>query len=115
MKLEKIVPSFDLCERIPDNVFQSSALVWVEDQYEIKYVLSREVAEFNLMNTIPAPTLEEIILALPKQDKNENKLSICPMFPESVWTIGYEYLELQRATPNLSEAALRLFLKEAGK
>ena len=115
MKLEKIVPPFDLCVLIPENAFQKSALVWVKERSGVKYVLSREVAEFNLMNTIPAPTLEEIILVLPKKDKNENKLSICPMFPESVWTIGYEYLELQRATPNLSEAALRLFLKEAGK
>ncbi len=112
MKLKKIVPPFDLCKRIPDNAFQDSVLAWFEDPYGIKHVFPREVAESNKLQVIPAPTLEEIIQALPKQDKNENKLRICPVGQELVWSIGYDYFELQGSTLNLTEAALRLFLKE---
>lgn len=115
MKLKKITPPFDLCKRIPDSAFRDSVLVWFEDTYGIKHVLPREVAESNKLQAIPAPTLEEIMLALPKQDKNENKLRISPVGHELVWSIGYDYFELQCSTLNLAEAALELFLKEIEK
>lgn len=130
--LKSIVPPLELCKQIPAGEFEDSALVWVYDdvvgflcrtsgceqihkkEWQLEHNHPRKIAirRKSGHEIYPAPTLEEIILALPKQDKNENKLRISPVGHELVWSIGYDYFELQCSTLNLAEAALRLFLKE---
>lgn len=64
--LESLVPSLELCNKIPAGKFDDSALVWEEYiNFEGKqgyYVDAREWSE----SDIPAPTLAEIMAELPK-------------------------------------------------
>ena len=114
--LESIVPPLDLCKMIPAGEFEDTALVWVDDQDGIETVLPRDVAQFKLFDVYhmtPAPTLAEILNALYKQDRYENKLKICPVFPGGEWSIGYSYKRLEKDF-DLTAAALRLWFKVKG-
>ena len=62
-KLEDLVPDRKLCEQIPDGCFENTALAWDCD-YERWYVAERETVEPAI--AIPAPTLKEIMVALPE-------------------------------------------------
>ena len=115
-KLESLVPPPELCKLIPAGEFEDSAMVWVDDQDGIETVLPRDVAQFKLFDVYhmaPAPTLEEVIEELDKQDRYENKLKICPVFPGGEWSIGYSYQKLEKDF-DLTAAALRLWFKVKG-
>lgn len=67
--LEHLVPAIDLCKKIPEGCFEDSALVWYFREFLSEWViLSRHVLDFgeeDLTDRVfPAPTLEEILLAL---------------------------------------------------
>lgn len=61
MKLEDLVPPVDLCKQIPEGMFADSVLAWDSD-YETWFVRPR--IEVEPLIAIPAPTLEEIIVAI---------------------------------------------------
>lgn len=113
-KIENIVPPVELCKQIPAGEFEDTALVWVVKGNE------EECAPRTMFNAIPnswkvfsAPTLEEILDALYKQDRYENKLKICPVFPGGEWSIGYSYQKVEKDF-DLTAAALRLWFKVKG-
>lgn len=56
MKIEDLVPPLEICKQIPEGKFADSALVWLGERV---YIRSGEDAV-----TFPAPTLEEILMAL---------------------------------------------------
>ena len=69
--LENIVPSLELCKKIPAGEFEDSALVWETyySKYSIKpVVIDRKTSESTphefVENVYPAPTLEEILEAI---------------------------------------------------
>lgn len=127
--IESIVPPVELCKRIPAGEFEDSALVHrfnhqqagemfpkTNDDNSFYYVEEREIVEFAQRNMVnpppmfPAPTLEEILRALPARDRNDNKLKISPHHPGDSLAVGYTWqnLEIDR---NLAAAALRLWFK----
>lgn len=112
-KLKNIVPPVELCKQIPEGEFEDSALVWVYDMDGLEMVMPREVVQFEGTKMIAAPTLEEILNALYKQDRYENKLKICPVFPGGEWSIGYSYQKVEKDF-DLTAAALRLWFEVKG-
>ena len=72
--LESIVPSLDLCEKIPAGEFEDSALVWdihgKFDKWHVEKRVKRSVrfGDYGRMSSphadIPAPTLEEVLEAI---------------------------------------------------
>ena len=80
-----------------------------------------EKGETTPAQVTPAPTLAEILEALPKFDKNECCLAVVPDFPEygkkrlfgQSWEVGYTDKNcVKDATP--ATAALRLWLEVEG-
>ena len=68
--LEKIVPPLELCKKIPDGAFADSALIWHVQGSPVGYMKELErrdelhAERFGVV--LPAPTLAEIMSALPK-------------------------------------------------
>ena len=69
---DDLVPSFELCRKIPFECFRFSAFVWIDHFGEYvrprySYIREREGHELHLNCRIvyPAPTLQEIIMELP--------------------------------------------------
>ena len=116
--LESIVPPVAMCKRIPAGEFEDSALVWEKSE---KYFQATEIIDYEYKvvardeskGGFPAPTLEEILNALYKQDRYENKLKICPVFPGGEWSIGYSYQKVEKDF-DLTAAALRLWFEVKG-
>lgn len=76
MRLEDLVPPLELCKKIPDGAFADSPLVWeVKDIGETALVMRAGTLpphlRFGRFKTFvyPAPTLAEIMEALPRMDK----------------------------------------------
>lgn len=112
--LESIVPPLELCKRIPAGEFEDSALVWVDSSTQNPGGVFVEPRRYDIDGTYrPAPTLEEIIEELDKQDRYENKLKICPVFPGGEWGIGYSYQKVEKDF-DPTAAALRLWFKVKG-
>lgn len=131
--LEKIVASLELCKLIPAGEFEDTALVWVYDdvvgflcrtsgceqihkkEWQLEHNHPRKIAIRRKcgQEIYPAPTLEEILRALPARDRNDNKLKISPHHPGDSLAVGYTWqnLEIDR---NLAAAALRLWFKVKG-
>lgn len=63
MELKDLVPPVELCSEIPEGKFADSGLVWCKDEDGLELVMPREIAKFE-KDGIPAPTLQEIMLAL---------------------------------------------------
>ena len=61
-RLEEFVPSRELCKQIPEGYFQDSILVWAHfPGWEVEWeVLERSSVDLD-RETIPAPTLQEIM------------------------------------------------------
>ena len=117
--LEKIVPSLELCKKIPAGEFTDSALVWKErrgiscddlvkirEPEDISYKV--ESAE---VNYFPAPTLEEIRWELRNLSVSvyENMVvALCKIDPET-WLS-----ETVNPGEHEADAALRLWFKVKG-
>lgn len=111
--LESIVPPLDLCKMIPAGEFEDSAMARY-NFHGVPILRWRDNLEkLDGVRPIPAPTLAEILNALYKQDRYENKLKICPVFPSGEWSIGYSYKGMEKDF-DLTAAALRLWLTVKG-
>lgn len=117
-RLENLIPPLELCKQIPAGEFEDSALVWEKSE---KYFQATEIIDYEYKvvardeskGGFPAPTLAEILNALYKQDRYENKLKICPVFHGGEWSIGYSYQKVEKDF-DLTAAALRLWFRVKG-
>lgn len=115
-KLETIVPPLELCKRMPDGAFADSALIWMFDGFDW-WVNAREF-DATYDEAFPAPTLPEIMEALPKIDNKENSLAVVPDFPDDgekrifgeAWEVGYTTKNCAKDR-NSATAALKLWLE----
>lgn len=126
--LTDLVPPLGLCKKIPPGEFKDSALVRrvpnssfpLEDEFfEIH---ERDKCESWMKDKqIPAPTLQEILAALPPYAKNEQILACCVpdwadfdarVFGEN-WRVGYTG-DCSINDKNPATAALKLWLKLKG-
>lgn len=119
--LESIVPALELCKRIPAMEFTDTALVWETyySKHRIKpVVIDRKTFGYTpykfVENVYPAPTLSEILKSLPKYDKHENKLRICPFGLNDDLGIGYTYQNVYCDEKKPENAALRMWLRVKG-
>lgn len=125
-KLETLVPPLELCKKIPAGEFEDSFFVWVVNgDYEPKFkVVDKRHYPFipeNGASLYPAPTLQEIMEALPPYGKNEKILACCVpdwadfnarVFGEN-WRVGYTG-NCSINDKNPATAALKLWLKLKG-
>ena len=120
-KLENLVPPLELCKRIPEGSFEDSALVWGNPKgwYPCLFpdVVSRDCCDDPSKVIAPAPTLAEILQALPR--RNADLLPVC-VTPEltttdpdgftDAWACGYRKID-PFVDPRPEVAALRLWLE----
>ena len=111
-KLEKIVPSLELCKKIPAGEFKDSALVWVDGNTQNPDEVFVEPRRYAIDGTYrPAPTLEEIRWELRNLSVSvyENMVvALCKIDPESWIT------ETVLPDEHDADAALRIWLKLKG-
>ena len=132
--MSKIVASLELCKQIPAGEFTDTALVWVYDdvvgflcrtsgceqihkkEWQLEHNHPRKIAIRRKcgQEIYPAPTLAEILKSLPKYDKHENKLRICPFGLNDDLGIGYTYQNVYCDEKKPENAALRLWLRMKG-
>jgi hypothetical protein len=127
MNLEDLVPPLELCKKIPAGEFADSALVWLEveipqeNKKEWRTTVANELIRRCHNRKLPAPTLQEILSALPPYGKNEQILACCVpdwanfdarVFGEH-WRVGYTGdCSINDKKP--ATAALKLWLKLKG-
>ena len=132
-KLEELVPTLDMCKQIPEGKFNDSALVWArpgnigvlvgeDDLWEVFERASLEKTD----EMLPAPTLSEIMEALPtcvvvSGDSSEKYLNLLDARNKGKgWQVGYaslgfgkfarhDFLRQQYANP--ATAALKMWLE----
>lgn len=123
MDLETLVAPLELCKQIPAGCFDDSALVWFFDGSSW-WVNAREF-EATSEQEYPAPTLTEILEALPTRIPVDGLLCSLQLLdtrnkPWEDWQVGYarETLyglivssEFRERDKNPATAALRLWLK----
>lgn len=117
-KLEKIVPSMELCKKIPEGEFRDTTLVW--ETYSSKYsiepvVIDRETSESTphefVKNVYPAPTLNEIMDML--KDITERPNIYYGKLTKTWVCDSMEYLAPIRDKNSVS-AAIRMWFKVKG-
>lgn len=66
-KLENLVPPLELCQQMPEGSFDDSALVWQASTtaIELEWIVVPRGQSEPIMWRLPAPTLAEILEALP--------------------------------------------------
>ena len=103
--LENLVPALDLCKRIPAGEFADSALIWRDVNGVYQDVFPRDCGDScDLVKPgailAPAPTLEEIIVAMAA-------------------FINFDALSIKRPSrysgDNLATAALKRWFEEKGR
>ena len=103
-KLEDLVPDLELCKQIPAGFFNDSALVWWKGYDPETEIWERERVPDDYGIIAPAPTLAEIMWALPKnveyQFFNGKFLPCHPKFDEDDF-----------ADEKPEDAALKLWLE----
>lgn len=129
MELEDLVPPMELCKQIPEGKFEGSVFAWALSNGNLDYVEYRDTLQVAIGSRIiaPAPTLQEIIDALPTYIEEHGKRFYLCLFdarnmPSATFQIGYaraahhglEPSELREKDANLATAALKLWL-EANK
>ena len=126
--LESIVPPPELCDEIPEGCFADSALIGIYSDGE--WIVLPRSKELEAITHVPAPTLAEIMEALPKSIEDDRHHREFILIRNSLgrhgdWQIGYATifhrgLEASRfvaADPDRPECAtleLWLQLHEAG-
>lgn len=78
--LTDIVPPLDLCKKIPAGEFEDSVGIYVFDPYYEEWDFTLREDEDSLADIIPAPTLDELIIAL--LDMTPGAINICKSFNE---------------------------------
>lgn len=126
MNIEDLVPPLELCQKIPYGEFADSALLYVVRHGRNGQVFNDVMVREDLDNwsgteNYPAPTLHEILAALPPYGKNEQILACCVpdwadfdarVFGEH-WRVGYTG-NCSINDKNPATAALKLWLKQKG-
>lgn len=109
MTLEDIVPSLELCKQIPNESFEDSALVWAVNGSSC-FIEQRELMEYaNRSKTLaPAPTLQEIIDDLTKEELCPGLEALRKANGELVYSV---YASDKMRQGSAAEAALRLWLE----
>lgn len=119
MKFVDLVPDLELCKLIPAGKFENSAFIWVNGMDKKPKVICRPWDKKS--TAAPAPTLQEVLAALPPYDKNEQILACCVpdwadfdarVFGEN-WRVGYTG-DCSINDKNPTTAALKLWLKLKG-
>lgn len=113
MKLEDLVPDLELCKQIPEKNFAYSALVWsysCDKRKTEPFVEERDCIDFcrrdmvNAPPVYPAPTLAEIMGALPENvEYRWFNGSFFPCHPK------FDAVDFADEMPE--DAALKLWLK----
>lgn len=98
--LTDLVPPLELCKKIPTGEFADSALVWVSEDLGVvpASMIDRELYD------IPAPTLEEIMAAMP----------FCRVYKKVNGVFIAVHEKTRIAHMNAADAALKLWLKLKG-
>lgn len=127
--LTDLVPDIELCKLIPAGEFEDSVhwyrWSWVDQKYLLDagkpdVRLYREPCPCGMKYFYPAPTLQEILAALPPYGKNEQILACCVpdwadfdarVFGEH-WRVGYTG-DCSINDKNPATAALKLYLKQS--
>lgn len=126
MTLENLVPPIELCKRIPAGKFADSALVWnirygIPGDRTVNLIQRKDYHNGGFI--VPAPTLQEIMLALPAYNEDEIRLCCISDFPEDgekmvlgeAWSVGYTEAG-KKTDKNPAIAALKIWLElEGGK
>lgn len=74
---ERIVPSFEMCSRIPEGMFEDSCLVWIESgRTGSRGVIQRRPALPDWVKVYPAPTLSEILADMERREGKRFRLVI---------------------------------------
>lgn len=114
MTLEDIVPPMELCKQIPTGKFDDSALVWrgKNQTWWDKGLYPRECghcSEFDSGEIIaPAPTLQEIIDDLTKEELCPGLEALRKANGELVYSV---YASDKMKQGSAAEAALKLWLE----
>lgn len=120
-ELEKLVPPLELCKLIPEGEFADSVFIWTVFYGCHPILTERRKGFADLADAYPAPTLQEIMAALPPYGKNEQILACCVpdwadfdarVFGEH-WRVGYTG-DCSINDKNPATAALKLWLKLKG-
>lgn len=112
-KFETLVPPPELCKQIPEGQFKDSALVWhMLECTGTQYLLVREQIEWgiNPAEMVPAPTLEEILVAI--ASSFDARITCEHHF--GLWKVDYSYYpqaEFAVDEDNPVIAALRVWLE----
>lgn len=123
MNLKDLVPQLELCKLIPAGEFADSVAIWVFFPKSDKkfHLYLREEIDWSKTENYPAPTLQEILAALPPYGKNEQILACCVpdwadfdarVFGEH-WRVGYTG-DCSINDKNPATAALKLWCKLKG-
>lgn len=117
MKLEEIVPPFDLCKKIPAGEFEDSALLYVVRHGWHRGVFNDVMVRQDLLNwsdteNYPAPTATEILKVL------WNDYQKPTVYFRNIWhaTVVNDYGDEITAVDNenAANAALKLWLELKG-
>ena len=116
---ESIAPSLDLCKQIPANEFNESIFVWVPELPYApgfngpKTVLPRCVAiKDNII--VPAPTLQEILANMGYNLHDTISIHCNPYLAAEITCLDNEFEEVTEQGEELTEAALRMWLRLKG-
>ena len=111
--VESIVPPLELCKKIPAGKFEDSVFAYLLSGYSLNHRfgervdIENEAKKYEAYAIVPAPTLQEIMEALPA----------CTCYRlGQVWTVALCNDALGDETKDLdpAEAALRLWLEVEG-
>ncbi len=125
-KFKKAVPPVELCAKIPEGEFKDSIFSWVHSTVymppdgqgtDVLFVTWSHRDDFCLRRICPAPTLDEILEVLPKDDAyNDLVINFSTHTKFGGWHVHYpgdreRHFYDKRAVV----AAMKLYLKLKGK
>lgn len=104
MDLNKLVPPLELCKLIPAGEFGDSVFVWAEVRRYCECLIIRRGFVTRNLRTFPAPTLEEIMAAMP----------FCRVYKKTNGTFVAVREKTRISHMNGVTAAMKLWLKLKG-
>lgn len=106
--LEQLVPPFELCQQIPKDAFNDTALVWCFNGLHYWVIPRRDYVRWPTWISTPAPTAQELLDAMhsscPAVKRGYFSRYSCTVVANAN---GTEFL---RAGENLPEVLLKLWL-----
>ena len=106
MKLEELVPPWDLCKKIPAGEFKDSCYVMIGNDSIVQRADVRTVSGSEQSGIYPAPTVAEIMEEIPysKLKRTSHAFFFERKHVTGAWSGGY----------NAAEAALQVYFKLKG-